>query len=431
MNDPQEQVDLSFGLGDPELLRELEEYSGTVALKSMSFQALLLAAEAAFVVVLAMVLSSHRLSEQDLSAPAPPAGDVSVADLPPATATLEADAYVTHDRKLVADSSRLLVEKRTSGEPALALMRFRIEGLAGRKVASASLRLVEAERNDVAAASFRVSLVKGTWDEDNPPSLQSRLVEGQMLGAYGGSPVKAGEEVVVELDSSVFTADGLYDLGLSGLTEQKFHWFISREGGRPPELVLKLDDGTTPKTAAAKDTPASPPAKPPAPAAVPSASAVFAAVADAYITRDRSLVADSNTLHIDSGSAESPVTALLRFRVAGLAGRRIKAVHLHLVETVDGSTVAAGFRVSLTTGAWNEKSVWRMTSMPGEAKVLGTHDGSPVKPGEDVVVALDRTAFAGDGLYDLGLAALADRQKHKFMSRETERPPKLVFTFEE
>ncbi len=341
--------------------------------------------------------------------------------LPPYTYRPTADAWVEQqapsrnygtDTELITDRSPL----RES------LLKFSVSGVSG-TFQSAKLRVY------VHGPSVSGPEVYGTatdWSENTvtwnsrPQRTTSRLAVHQ--GA-------TGDEVWIEFDVSAHVkGNGTFSFVLVPTSGDNVEIY-SREGTRPPELVLTLGSGsavapaptataTATATAGTSVTPtAQPTATAPAPPPLPAGAIVVAPQADALVKQDNPT---SNYGRITTlVSDHSPVVeSFLRFQVSGTGGGVTKAI-LRLYAT-NGTTVPT--QIYGAAPNWEETSLtW--SNRPGRVTgIVGELAKVPVNAWVDY----DITALvAGDGTVNLVIVN-THSDGVVFSSREGAAPPQLI-----
>lgn len=117
-------------------------------------------------------------------------------------------------------------------------LRFDVQGLDGRTVTGARLRMTQTNGSDQGGAVFEVSSTD--WDEsmtwnDRPP------IDGPQLAQYG--PVASGEIGEVDL-GRIVDSDGRVSLAVTSTSSDDSRW-SSRENGslRAPRLILEVESG--------------------------------------------------------------------------------------------------------------------------------------------------------------------------------------------
>lgn len=157
---------------------------------------------------------------------------------------------------------------------------------------------------------------------------------------------------------------------------------------------------------------------------VSTAPAEFTVVADAdaYVSSSAPTTnyGSRRDLRVD---ADAPVQhSYVRFSVTGLGGAAPSALRLRVHAA---STLAAGFEVRASSGAWAESTV-TFDSAPGAAtEVLAT--SGPVTAGTWLDVPLPAWLLAGDGPVDLVLTPRSATAL-RLDSRETATAPELIVT---
>ncbi len=235
---------------DEEAERELVEYLGHRCVRVLMLPATLLAVEMALVVVIALILSARHLESEP-----PPAipSDMPPAAPPVCRVVLLADATLaSKPQETNGDLPHLRVANHGNNLQR-ALLRFQIDGLAGRTVKQAELRLAVAEPPQ-GTQSFRITLVDGSWEEATVQSIIPPA-EGQMLGAHVDDDQPPGAELVVQLDPEPIKADGRFDLYIVPVGNPVNYIFHAREAGLAvaPRLILTLADGSQSQPPAAPE----------------------------------------------------------------------------------------------------------------------------------------------------------------------------------
>lgn len=145
----------------------------------------------------------------------------------------------------------------------------------------------------------------------------------------------------------------------------------------------------------------------------------FAPVEDAFVRAD-SPDANLGSEPLLSVDADSEKASLLKFSIAGVAGRSVVAVRLVL--RCEGSS-ASGGTVHVTSSGWSESTVtWN--NAPPAGLALGSL-GS-VSSGKIYELWLPG-AIPGDGTYSFKLTS-ADTDGADYASRESGNPPQLIVT---
>lgn len=114
-------------------------------------------------------------------------------------------------------------------------MRFRVNGLAGRTVVRARLRLYQLDSSPLGGRVFSIS--SNSWPEsvtwDTRPS-----IDGQQLASFGAVAPNGWYEVDL---GSFNPADGLVSLAMDSTSSDGARW-ASRDSSTPPRLLLDVTD---------------------------------------------------------------------------------------------------------------------------------------------------------------------------------------------
>jgi PKD repeat protein len=117
-----------------------------------------------------------------------------------------------------------------------AFLRFDVEGLGGRDVASVRLAARQLEENGAAFGGNVHAVESTSWQEDI--TWTSRPELGTTLASFG--PAVYLRRYEVDLGASAVTEDGLLSLGMSSPEEDGSGWG-SRESDSPPQLIVEVD----------------------------------------------------------------------------------------------------------------------------------------------------------------------------------------------
>ena len=148
----------------------------------------------------------------------------------------EADTYVSSAYPTTSFATTTAVSADSSPKKQ-AYLRFDVQGLAGRPVVDARLRLYTSDGSNSGGRVFGASST--SWSEainwNNRPA-----VDGPLLGEFG--PVATGTFYEVDLGDAI-QSDGKVTLAIDSLSSDEVRW-ASRESTKPPpRLILELESG--------------------------------------------------------------------------------------------------------------------------------------------------------------------------------------------
>ncbi len=385
---------------------------------------------------------------------------ITVADAPAVetlTFTPEADTWVDASQPTTSfgTSSQMRVDTSPQSQ---AFMRFRIAGLAGRTVRGVRLRMFQRDASNVGARVFRMT--SNSWLESMTWNTRP-TIDGAQLAAFGavaagnyyevnlGAGAITGEGLTsLGLDST--SGDGstwgtreytqkpqlLVDVERStGNAAPTARATATPSSGPAPLAVSFSGSGSTdpdndPLTyrwqfgdGSADSTVANPTHNYAANGTytatltvedgkghtdtdtvaitVATAPAIetltFIPEADTWVdaTRPTTSFGTSSQMEVDASPQSQ---AYVRFRVAGLAGRRVRGVHLRMYQRDASSLGGRVFAMSSTS--WLESMTWN-TRAPIDGSQLAAFGA--VAAGNHYEVSLGADAVTGDGLVSLGL----------------------------
>jgi acid phosphatase type 7 len=365
------------------------------------------------------------------------------------TFSAEADAYVhqSNPHTNYGNATYLLVNGGNNPDVE-SFMRFTVNGATG-PIQSARVRVfitTNASANSPAAYS-----ASNTWTESgitwsNRPARMSNALDNK-----GSTQTNTWVEYNV---GSLVTGNGTYTVALVADSSDSIR-FSSREGSRPPELVITF--GSSASTETSTSTPsatllpsstsgATPTATQPPPstrtntptmtqapgasqtatATMPSGNTItFAANADARVSQlnPTTNYGSATTLQADGNSGEMQIS-YIRFTTSGISGS-IQRVRLRIFCTTNGTV--NGPAVHLANNTWIESGTggitWNNRPVPS-----GSASDNKTAIGANSWVEYDVAAFvAGNGTYTFALVA-DSTDGVVFSAREGGTPPQLVLT---
>ncbi len=119
------------------------------------------------------------------------------------------------------------------------LIKFQVDGLAGRSVTQATLRLYNTNESSIGGKFYRVN--DQSWTEETVTWNNAPAADATEIAALGA--VAIGNWYSVDL-TSLITADGTYSLRVSS-TSTNGADYSSKEGANPPVLEIMVADSTT------------------------------------------------------------------------------------------------------------------------------------------------------------------------------------------
>lgn len=148
----------------------------------------------------------------------------------------KADTYVTakYPTTVLGGSTDLSAD----GSPAkLAFLKFEIEGLAGRTVSSARLRLFAKDGSDSGGSAYLVS--DNSWDESIDWNSRP-VIDGPKLDDLG--PVGTGRHYDFDVTDAI-GADGELSLALSSASDDSVTWASRESSKSSPRLIVRFEAG--------------------------------------------------------------------------------------------------------------------------------------------------------------------------------------------
>jgi hypothetical protein len=296
-----------------------------------------------------------------------------------------------------------------------------VDGLAGRTVTRATLKLYNVSSSDIGGAFYRVN--DQTWEEEvvtwnNAPAHDNTLVAS--LGA-----VVDGNWYEVDL-TSLIIADGTYSLRVSSTSSNGADYY-SKEGYYPPVLEVETAGGPT-ATIGPSVTPSETPI--PSPTATPTETATATATTQpglllTFAPLDDSYVHDGHP-STNYGSAaslmvdNSPVEhILIKFQVDGLAGRTVTQATLRLYNTNESSIGGKFYRVN--DQSWSEETVTWNNAPAADATEIASLGAVAIGNWYSVDLT---SLIVADGTYSLRVSSTSTNGAD-YSSKEGANPPVL------
>ncbi len=117
-----------------------------------------------------------------------------------------------------------------------AFMRFRLTGLAGRKVVGAKLRLAQRDASPVGGRVFAMS--SSAWSESMTWSTKP-AIDGRLLASFGA--VETGRSYEADLGAAAIPGDGPLPLALDSPDDDGSVWSTRESTGGQPQLVVQVE----------------------------------------------------------------------------------------------------------------------------------------------------------------------------------------------
>ena len=379
--------------------------------------------------------------------------------------TPEADTWVDATRPTTSFGTSSQFEVDTSPQ-SQSFVRFRVAGIAGRQVRAVRLRMYQRDASRTGGRVFSMSsnswLESMTWN--NRPA-----IDGAQLAEFGA--VTAGNWYEVPLAPGAVSADGLVSFGLDSASSDGSTWgsrtytnkpelqvdvggapanrppvaqaaatpqsgtaplavSLSSAGssdpdGDPLSYSWKFGDGTPDSTAANVTHTYTTPGTYTAELTVsdgkggsnsktvtivvsgaPAQTLAFTPEADTWVDESRPTMAFGTSSQMRADT--SPVShSFLRFRVAGLAGRRVTGVRLRMYQRDASRTGGRVF--AMTSKAWLESMTWNTRPAIDGAKLA---EFGAVVANTWYEVTLPGGTVPGDGVVALAIDSTLERRVH-------------------
>lgn len=366
------------------------------------------------------------------------------------TFTAEADAYVQQSNPSTNYGNAAYLLVNGANNPDIeSFIRFTVNGATG-PIQSARLRVFIT--TNASANSPAVYSADNTWTETGITWKNRPARLNNALDNKGSTRTNTWVEYNV---SSLVTGNGTYTLALVADSSDSIR-FSSREGSRPPELVIAFGSSastaTSTSTPSATLLPSSTSSAPPTDTQLPPSTITtntptmtqpagasqtatatilsgntftFGVNADARVAQlnPSTNYGNATTLQADGNSGEMQIS-YIRFTTSGMSGS-IQSAKLRIFCTTNGT--ANGPAVHLANNNWIESGTggitWNNRPVPS-----GSASDNKTAIGANSWVEYDVTALvAGNGTYTFALVA-DSLDGVVFSSREGATPPQLVVT---
>jgi acid phosphatase type 7 len=308
-----------------------------------------------------------------------------------------------------------------TGEMQISYIRFNTSGITG-SIQSAKLRVFCTTNGTTNGPA--VQLANSNWTESGTGGVNWNN-RPALIGGATDNKAAFGSNSWVEYDVTVLvTGNGTYTFALVADSTDGVV-FSSREGTRPPQLVVTLGAGAPTLTSTATQPPAASQTSTHTPMVTATQTnlpgnhvTVFNPIADAYVSAGSPSTnyGSQTQLRVD---ASPVVRSYLRFQVEGLNGTVTRAT-LRIFAN-NASTVGYSIR-SVNNNTWVESTI-RYNNAPAVGSVLDTSGG--FRSGAWTVVDIS-SYITGNGTYNLALTTTTNTAI-SFASREVgNNAPQLV-----